>query len=494
MKKTISKSKPKEVNTLNNKLLSAIKKVENYTTTENGDLAFNSTNNCNLDFFSRAGAMRGTDKKTIISLFSKAFAEDSKLALKSLFYLRDVRGGQGERQLFRDIITHLANTETKRIAPLVKLIPEYGRWDDLIVLLDTPLKQNVINCIAEQLVLDTSNPEPSIMAKWLPSCNTSSDKTKQFARLIIKELGINEKEYRQILSTLRARIDVVERKMSLQKWGDIVYERVPSKAQMNYRNAFKKRDGTRYTKYLDNVTKGKQEIKAGTLYPYELYRKVVDDGYNITLEEQWKALPNYVKAGESALVMADVSGSMTAGSSKVTPISVSVSLALYFAERNKGPFANHFLTFSGNPKLQEIIGTTLYDKIVNIKSSDWEMNTDLRKAIQTILDIAKINSVTAEDMPKTLYIISDMQFDSCCGSSTFTDIKAEYKKYGYQFPQIVFWNVNGSYENSPITTNDKGAQLVSGFSPILFKQVVSGKTAVELMYEILNSKRYKEIK
>lgn len=467
--------------------------------TENGDLSYNTTGQALLDFFATGGALRSRPDSEVIRIFTNAFAEDGVNTLKALFYFRDIRGGQGERRLFRTITRDLANSDPKLTVSLLPLFSEYGRWDDLLALWDTnsQVREEVFRIVVDQLTEDGNNytiGQPiSLLAKWMPSANTSSKETRKLAKAIIKEMGIGEKRYRQQLSALRSRLKVVEKDMSANKWTAIKYESVPSKAMLNYRKAFSKHDADGFQKYLDSVEKGEVTIKATTLYPYELYDRARSG--DRVVEEQWKALPNYVKEDENALVMADVSGSMFGGyGTTVSPISVSVSLAIYFAERNKGVFKDHFMTFSARPQLQKITATTLAGKVKQLNQAHWDMNTDLGLALDTILQTAIKHKVPQEELPKRLYIISDMEFDSCVrgGSGTYGNAKANFAAAGYQIPEVVFWNVSARNDTFPVQ-KEPGVSLVSGFSPSLFGQLVAGLTPAEQMMQILSKERYKPV-
>jgi hypothetical protein len=472
-------------------MLDYLKKEFNKTQTTNGDKAFKSTNSKVLDFFSSAGAMRNSSEDEIIRNFVFAFNEDENLAMKCLFYFRDIKSGQGERRLFRTIINYLADNHPEKIKQLIKLIPEYGRWDDLLILFNTKVENEVINIIKYQLYNDLESDTPSLLSKWLPTSNTSCKITRRHAKYLIKKLDITEKHYRKTLSTLRNKIKLLERTMSSKEWKSIEYDKIPSKAGMIYRSAFHKHDEERYASFLESVKKGEKKINSSTLYPYEIYDKVrVSSKNDITLDEMWKALPNYVNKEENALVMADVSCSMMG-----RPMSVSVSLALYFAERNKGKFANHFMTFTTQPDLVEIQGKNVFEKMNFIEKSKWEGSTNISLAFDKILSIAKENNVPQKELPKRLYVISDMQFDGCIsGSNTsaFERAKKSFNDSGYELPEVVFWNVSDN-RTKPVTTNDLGVQLASGCSPVLFKQIVSGLSAYDLMLKILNSDRYKNI-
>ena len=273
---------------------------------------------------------------------------------------------------------------------------------------------------------------------------------------------------------------------------------------LKYRKLFSTKDTDRFTQYIEDVKAGKAEIKAGTLYPYDIVLKIFNGEDNDVLEEQWKALPNYVEDGSNILVMADVSGSMTC--CNCLPMASSVGLALYFAERAHGAFHNLFMTFSAVPDMVEVFGSSLYDKIRNIQKERWSMNTDLDKAFQLILNTAIYNHSPAEDIPKALVIISDMQIDvfdnwsrggTCVSTSpTFYDKwQAEFAAHGYAIPNVIFWNVNSESDTFHADANRKGVQLLSGHSAGTFRTLLQNldKTPVEAMLNVIESERYEPI-
>lgn len=473
-------------------MLKELKEETNYTQTENGDISYNGTGSYALDFFALGGALRTRNDEDIISLFLKAFSEHEILALRILFYFRDIRNGQGERRTFRVIMKHMAESETELIRKYISLIPEFGRWDDLYVFVDTPLEKDAFELLKTQFMKDKELDEPSLLAKWLKSENASSNETKKLATKTRLAFGLSPKQYRKDLSELRNKINVVEKRMSDNEWKAIEYSHVPSKASLIYREAFKRHDPEGYQSYIDSVSKGEKKINTGALYPHEIAGKAMRGEYNQTIEELWKNLPNYVKEDENAIVVADVSGSMNG-----TPMDVSVSLAMYFAERNKGPFKNHFITFSQRPELIEITGRTLRNKFMAISRARWDMNTNIMAVYDLILKTAVRHELDQNDLPKRIYVISDMQFDQCVegsNKSTYRVAKENFDNAGYTIPEIVFWNVDARHSQVPTTMKDVGTMLVSGFSPVLFKQIVTGKSAYELMLNIVNNDRYKVIR
>lgn len=477
----------------------ALEKELNITQTENGAKAYASTLNSCLDLFGKIAACRN-DVAQAKTLFARAYAEDPETATRILFWARDIRGGQGERAVFRELFRDLVLNSPEIGAGLVGLVPEYGRWDDLLVLENTPVWGIVLGAIKarfdEDMLQMRLGNTVSLLGKWLPSVNASSKDTKRLGRKIAAYLGLNERQYRKSLSALRTQIRIVEQAMCAREWSAIDYSKLPSRAAFMYRKAFAKQDGTRYSEYLNAVAKGEAKINASTLYPYDIVEQYLYKGarYDRTIDLQWEALPNYMEGNEfNGLVVADVSGSMYG-----RPMAVSISLAMYIAERNTAEaWKNKFLTFSERPSLQTIVGRTIGDRINNLSRAAWSMNTDLMAVFKTVLDAAENGNVAAEDMPQKLIIVSDMQFDRCCRSNkrtNFEQIQKLYRKAGYEMPELVFWNVN-SYANVPITAHDSGACLVSGCSPSILKSILTGKTVtpIDTMNDTVYSDRYDQV-
>lgn len=477
--------------------LTALESEMNVTETLNGAKAYKSTLNKCLDLFGKIAACRN-DVKQAQKLFAHAYAENPETATRILFWARDIRGGQGEREVFRNLFKYLVEENGEIGAKLVSLVPLYGRWDDLLVLENTSAWETVLNAIQNQLNLDRvsykAGEAVSLLAKWMPSINASSKDTKRLGRKIAAHLGMTEREYRKVLSNLRTHINVVEKAMCSKEWSVIDYSKVPSRAAFMYRKAFAKQDATRYAEYLSAVEKGEAKINTSTLYPYDIVEQYLYKGArnDKTIDLQWEALPNYMEGKEfNGLVVADVSGSMMG-----RPMAVSISLAMYIAERNTAQvWKNKFLTFSERPKLQSIVGSTIGKRIDNLSRAAWGMNTDLMAVFKTVLDAGVKNDVPAEEMPSKLIIVSDMQFDQCCRSNkrtNFEQIQKLYRKAGYEMPQLVFWNVNAIGGNVPIKAHDTGTCLVSGCSPSILKSVLTDSvlTPVDTMNETVYTERY----
>jgi hypothetical protein len=452
--------------------------------TENLAVTYIRSGSSLLDFYAQGGSMRKSPEQAL-DLFKKAFAEDREKAVRILFYLRDARGGMGERSLFRLCLEWLATDVPEVFSQIVEHVPEYGRWDDMFFDND-----QCFWMIRTQLEEDKDSENPSLLAKWIFTINASSSNTRTKAKFMARKLGFHEIEYRKLIRKIRRQIKAVEEKMSARQWEQIDYSTVPSQAARIYRKAFQRHDPLRYVEFVNRAEKGEVKIQAKTLYPYQIY-KSVKRGYSRTLEALWNQLPDYTQ-GKNAIVVADVSGSMTCYGGD--PMAVSVSLALYFAERNKGQFQNYFITFSRRPRLQFIQGQTLRDKMNSLERAEWEMNTDLQAVFDLVLNTGLQNSVPQEEMPETIYIISDMEFDNACNRRTnFEVIKAKYVDSGYKMPNLVFWNVSATGKNLSVTKNEQGVSMVSGFSPVVFKIAVEGKTPEEIMLDTINSERYARI-
>lgn len=461
----------------------------NFTETENGAVALKSTKSGLLDAFSKLATFREAEEETIIKTFNLAYAENKELAMKLLFYVRDIRGGQGERRVFRVIMNYLAKNKPEVVIKNLDNFAFYGRYDDLLCLLDTPVEREVLGYIYNTLKSDLKSVKqggaPSLMAKWLPSVNGVKN-TRNVALKIVTGLNMSEREYRKTLSKLRRALDLVEIKIAENRYEEIDFSKLPSKAQMVYRELFMCKAQERYTAYLKELMLGKAKINAGTLFPVDIVGKVLRE-YNVSLanrylyDAMWKNLPNYFEGrNETGLCVVDVSGSMSG-----TPMEVAISLGLYCADKCNGPFKNRFITFSSRPELVKVQGEDIVDKVLNMQRADWGMNTDFNKVLGLILDTAIKNNCSQSDIPNKLYVISDMQFDYASGHDTLhRDWTEKFAEHGYTMPAIVYWNVRTS--NCGMFQEDKNGTnvaMVSGYSPVLFKNVIDGTEYVETVNE-----------
>ena len=486
-------------------IIEAMAREQNYKLTENGAVALKSTLDKTIDFFGVMGAMRNRSEQDIVEMFLEAFAENEETALKMLFYLRDVREGLGERNTFRVICRYLADHRTEAMRRNLNYIPEYGRWDDMYVFVGTKLEKDAFEIMLAQFKRDCENclagNKISLLAKWLKSANSKNKETRKLGLLTIKYFGTTETDYRKVLSTLREYLNVTEQKMSANEWDRIDYESVPSVCHNRNRNAFARHDEERYVKFLEAVSNGKSKINANALFPYDIVGKYISNGrwgigtdLDQTLEAQWKALPNYVEEGKNYLIMADVSGSMSG-----RPMDTSIGLGLYFAEHNKGEFANRFMTFSSKPELVYFDPRlTLSERVARALRANWGMSTDLEAAFMLLLNSAVRNNVPSEEMPEALIVITDMELDAYSGrrSNNFTEeMRRRFEARGYKLPTLVWWNVNARTNTFHAEATDD-VRFVSGSSASVFKDLCDnlGSSPRDLMLRILYSERYEQIR
>ena len=486
-------------------MLDLLKNESNFTYTENGALTNRSSQSHCLDLFFTAGAMRNSDKENIESAVIKAYCEDPEKTMKIIFFARDARGGLGERRFFRIAMEALAKTAPDAVKRNIPLIAEYGRYDDLCMLLDTELADEAAQEISRILDSDieamANGKNVTLLAKWLPSVNASSRQTVAKGKKLCKMLGMSERDYRRILASLRSCIDIIENRLRESDY-TFDYSKQPSKAMLKYRKAFIRNDGMRYNAFINRVISGKEKLNASTLYPYDIVRKAercTDPIERKALDASWRSLDSHgcTEENSRAIAVIDGSGSMTCGLS-IRPLDVALSLGIYFAEHNKGAFANHFITFSQHPQLVEIQGSDITEKVNYCSRFNEVANTDLEAVFDLILKTAVKNHVPQNEMPSRLYIISDMEFDYCIegGNSLtlFEAMKRKYARFGYALPDIIFWNVNSGQQNVPVRFSDTGAALVSGASPSVFDMVKGGEISPEIiMNSIICSERYADV-
>lgn len=441
--------------------------------TENGMKARASTGSPVVDFFYKVGASRG---QNVIPHFSAAFATDMDRALRTALWARDIRAGAGERKIFRDLLVHLAETNLSAFQALARKTPELGRWDDLLVVGED--RFGLARDFAFDLIKDGLANGDGLCAKWMP-------RKGPVAAALRAYLGWTPKYYRKRLVELTK---VVETQMCANEWDAINYNHVPSVAASRYKKAFMRHSVEKYKEYAAKLAKGDKDVKinASSIFPYDVLRPLFADAYSLygnrtilsqselqTMIAQWNALPNYVGAA-NVLPLVDVSGSMC---SQVSPglsaLQVAVSLGLYFADKNQGKFHGTFLTFSARPQLVNLVGD-ISQKVHQMNTSKWEMNTNLHAAFEEILRVATKGNVPQSEMPEMLLIMSDMQFDACVrfDDSAIEMMRRKYKSAGYEMPSVVFWNIN-SRDNTPVKSNENGVALVSGFSPAIAKMLLA---------------------
>lgn len=487
------------------KFISALQTRDTFT--ENGMVTHSTSGRKIVDLFFKMGGSRALSDASLESLFAAAFGEDALLATKAAFYNRDIRGGQGERKSFRVFFKYLCEHEPAVAIHNIPNVVHFGRWDDLLVALDTPVEVAAVQYIAQALVDGNK-----LAGKWMPR---EGKKDHEVADRLRKHMGLSWREYRALLA---GNTDVVESKMCAQKWDAINYSHVPSVAVKKYRKSFYKRDGERYGAWVAELTKPVEErakgvkvnakaifphdiikpfLDAGVHYPsYGLYARRYGNAMNITeqkaLEAQWKALPDYMPKGRRILPICDVSGSMVG-----QPLEVSVALGLYMAERNVGPFENAIITFSEKPTVLTLTAKDLANRVAEVAKAPWGMNTNFEAVFKLVLTKAKAAGLAAADMPEAILVLSDMQFDSCVqkpSDTALSMIDRMYEEAGYKRPDVIFWNLRTS-SGVPVKFDTQGTALVSGFSPSILKSIFSGAnmTPMEILLQTLESERYERV-
>jgi hypothetical protein len=441
--------------------------------TANGMKARKSTANACVDLFFKIGASRGKD---ITKDFVAAYVENKELALRIALWVRDVRGGAGEREIFRQILKYLDKHEPADAARLLLKVPEVGRWDDIFVVESKSNRETAFTMLGDAL-----RERNGLAAKWTP-------RKGQLAVDIRNFFGMSPKFYRKSLVEMTK---VVEQDMCAKNWDVINFSHVPSVAHSRYKKAFF-RNTQEYAKYVAELTKDPKDrnvnvkINAGAVFPYDVLKGVIgsyQNNYNATelgaLQAQWDAMENFI-GDANVLPLVDVSGSMICkaggpnSKSATSCADVAVSLGLYVADKNKGKFKDTFLTFSDNPELLHLKGN-IVQKVAQMVSSNWGMSTNLVKAMDKILKTAQDGNVPQEEMPEMLLIMSDMQFNQCAkfDDSAMQMIARKYEAAGYELPKIVFWNLNAA-DNVPVKYDAVGVALVSGFSPAIMTAVLGG--------------------
>jgi hypothetical protein len=498
---------------MSQKFVETMDHVSNLTLTENRAVAYKSTKSAVLDLFSFMGAMTYEySEHELRDLIQNAWNEDPLLTTKVIFYMRDARGGQGVRDASRFALSWLAFWHPETAIANIPNIPFFGRWDDLYSYMGTTTWDKTMEFVRAQIMTDLSAIESknsvSLVGKWLKSENASSSDTKALGKLTRQSLGMNAQTYRKTLSKLRSAINIVETQISTNQWESISYKTVPSGAMKKYFKAFFKHDPARMEKFIEKVNKGEEKAHSGQLFPHEIVKRLIGhrfgwetlgnpDNQTIdTMNALWKSLPDY--CGEnSGLVCADTSGSMMYPDA--VPISVSIALGIYLGERMNGPFKNRMITFSRTPRWVELTGKSLYENIQKIPSII--ENTNLEAVFTMILNVAKAYGLKQEELPKTLFIISDMEFDGFRTdnrtpfNTLHQNMKRVYSESGYELPKVIYWKVDDKVSQVPVKKDETGTAIISGFSPKLLQNVLADASLnpYDMMLQVLNSPRYEAV-
>ena len=478
--------------------------VKNISYTANGAISFNSTNNNQLDFFFQV--LRDTDSNKINNLADLSWNENKLITLKIIAYIRDCRGGKGERECGRQLLKWLSIKSPANFKiNLIHYLQEYGRFDDIIYLLNTNYVSFICSLFKHQLIQDLYNMNQkkkiSLLAKWIPSENKSVDKKYKFYKKLANYMNISKQDLRKnYISPLRNYLNIVESQMCSQDWESIDFNKIPSIAMFRYGkedHVFEKRLSEKFNLWKSKLKTGESKVNASILFPHQIVKQY--DRYSQVdplLEAQWQEL---IKKGrtydniDKTIVLSDVSGSMTG-----LPMNISITLGLFISELANDNYKNLVVTFESEPQIYNIKGETLCDRIKFLRNAPWGGSTDLTKAILLILNLGLQNNITDDNMPKRLIVVSDMQFNQADKSNFLTNyqyITQLFKKYNYNVPHIVFWNVLGSINDVPVVHDQSNVSLVSGFSIDILKSVLNNKsvTPYETLLAAVNDSRYDKI-
>lgn len=422
----------------------------------------------NVNLFFNAGALRNDKDSSIVTMFLNAFKEDSDVALRLMQYIRDIRGGMGERKVFRDILVNLSSiVDEETFIKVLNKVPEIGRWDDLLVL--SPTDRMKAYSIIKDTLLGSDENKAGLCAKWMPR-----PKKSYIANELCSFMKLTPKEYRKLLVRLT---NVVETKMCAKQWDTIVFEHVPSVASSRYQKAFE-RNAPHYQKFIEQLEQGTTTVNAGTLFPHDVIRSI-RSGNETVSQAQWDSLPDYVDGNEATILpMVDVSGSMmcpVSGANSVTCMDAAIGLGIYVSQRNQGHMKDMIMTFTDIPKLVNISGSSL-KKSISKCMKDVGYGTNLHSAFNNLLTFARENRIPSDLMPEYILVLSDMCFNGYTFGffDTFKAIEEMYEQYGYKAPRLVWWNLNGNTSAKTDFDGKTETAMVSGFSPVVLKGVLSG--------------------
>lgn len=486
--------------------------------TENGALSFPTTDDARLDLFFKT--VRGINVTDLYQLIEKSWEISKRDTLRTMFYVRDCRGGKGEKKIFWHFMIWLWDNHREYFINNMHCVPHYGSFKDLKRIMESHDEDGSLMCVARTAVggalsktvisfwcdvikkdtesMDSGNPI-SLAAKWIPIQDTR----------FCKEMGLTHKNFRKAIRALRDKLDIVECKMSANEWEKITFERVCSLSMKKYSSSFKKHCEERFSEYLKSVKKGEKKMNVSQLYPSDISRELLNEPTAASCDEEtlniaWEQLLLKTRKNLSSkfLCVVDTSGSMNG-----MPLQVAVSLGLFLSELYpESTFYRKFITFSNSPKLQTAEGNTLKERIMNISKSEWSMNTDLQKVFDLVLSSSK-----PEDHPDVLIILSDMQFDEavkenrsqCWGIqeeenekkeelTNLAAIEEKYKKAGIKRPKLIFWNLREGTVDFPANTSTPNCALVSGYSPSILETLLDTGdiTPMNVFRRTIDSYRY----
>jgi len=462
------------------------------STTENGAIALKSTSNVIVDFFSMF--LRGIDTNLMSDYLEKCWETDPRKTVAIIFNARDREEGKKEKNISnRAMIWLRRNKKNTYLKNIHKYVTKYGCWKDITyIAIKNPINNHLeLNLITNQLKIDYQNlttgknNEVSLCAKWCSSERDKNDKEFGMASKIAEELFPNEankmEKYRKdVIVPLRKQISIVEHFMSDNRWTQIQYDKVPAVASKRFRKAFMKHDPDGYNDFLQKVARGEKKIKITGLLPHELVRYYLKSNVTSpdeTIELQWKTLVEATKnlgTLNNILPIVDVSGSMYDIHNNLSPIYVSIALGILIAECNTGPLHRKVVSFHAEPSIFSIEGDTLFEQVNNLSRISAGLNTNFEAVFDLLLNAAELFDIKQENMPDTVVVLSDMQYDEASNNvsenTLHNSIITKYETKGYKSPKFIYWNLSSQHnETFPVKSVTDNVAIISGFSEQLLK-------------------------
>lgn len=471
------------------------------TTTDNGEIAFVTTGDLNLDFFGTVN--RGISPENLLKKFKEAWNENQEHALKIVLNFRDIRNGKGEKLIGNLLMFFIKVLQPDIYSSIIERYIDMGSWKDILFLAEITFHYNdltesnftndiEINLFKTQLNKDINSENPSLCAKWAPSEGCHYDKNAKIAHTIMEKMNLSPREYRKMLTELRKKISIVESMLSQNNLDLINFSTLPAKAHLFYKKAFSRDENAqnkssverrklhlRYQKYTEDLKSKTNNVKANFkgIMPHEITRQIINSEHGTLLENQWESIRNNVKTSgifDFCVSVVDVSGSMDT-STVPRPLDVAIALGILVSECAVGPFNNKVITFHEDPQVYNLAHyNSLEAKVKIIKNMPWGGNTDIEKVFDKIIEIGKNFNIPRDRMPKRLFIFTDMQFDKVSGNKikTFDKIKEKFNKNNYTMPQIVCWNLS-NVKSVIFTKNDENICMLSGYSSEILKSFLT---------------------
>jgi hypothetical protein len=414
--------------------------------------------------------VRGADQQRIEPLFLQALKDNDEDAFVLAFQTRDIRGGKGERALFKMLFATALKARPQLALAVLDLVPEYGCWRDLFSM-NIP---QVLEMAANQLLADAKSEDKpiSLCAKWAPREGKDTEGAKALAAVLFpeeKRLSERLKRYRKLVAGLNRRLDTTEIKMCDRKFADIEPAKVPGLCLQKHMRAFLNEDLKRsqvlrnpddkdrmdcrehFQEHFKKAAEGKTKVNGSkTLYPHEVIKKLntltsrayqqaapVQSVVEPSVDERnalvavWNGMVADAKAlgglGRT-IAMCDFSGSMQSSNCGDTPYWVSMAMGLLISELTSAEFKDTFLTFDSNPMWQSLPQGDIYTRMSSIGRVGQGTSTDFQKAMDLVLATLKEKRVRPSEEPKDLIVITDMAWDQAIGS----DMTSHYTGHSYR--------------------------------------------------------------